>query len=265
MKFGVNSLISAISFSDVPYLEELLNYLPIEATDRKDVNTYLRSITESILVTYSNEQYQFAYFGLHLLYMTYIYFSVKKISQINPERYKDAVIFAKPYHNKELDFNNISSVFDYSLVPEKELPKIFEIIELNVGQINKIGNLVESRNEMAHANGWFAILNEKDFYVAASVLCDSVRNIHSRMDGQIRNWFKDFLLRFCNKEFEEYGNDDISDIIKEQMVEGFNLSAQELLVCNEMSIKSLVSEKPEYKNDLDKFKKALRGYCSGEV
>ena len=247
-----------IDFADVPYLVELLNYLPIDATDKKDVNTYLRNITDSILVNYGNEQYQFAYFGFHLLYMTYIYFSVRKISLILPERYADAVVFAKSYHGQKLDFNNLESTFDYSLVAEKELPNILKIIGLDSGQIGKIGWLVDNRNEMAHANGRFAILTEEAFQTSTNGLLESVRNIHRRMDVQIRIWFKVFLLRYCDGEFDEY--DEVVDIITEQMIQGFNLSIQELLVCNEMSIRQLVSEKPDFKDSLNKFKITLKVY-----
>jgi hypothetical protein len=69
MKFGVSSLAETIDFTDVPYLKDLLSYLPIDAMDKEDVNTYLKNITDSILINYANEQYQFAYFGLHLLYI----------------------------------------------------------------------------------------------------------------------------------------------------------------------------------------------------
>jgi hypothetical protein len=214
-----------------------------------------------VVLNYGGEQYQFAYFGLHLLYMTYVYFSVKKISTILPERYKDAMIFARPYHGRKLDFNNLDSVFDYSLVSEKELPAILKIIGLDNGQIGKIGGLVETRNDMAHANGRFAILNEKSFRTAADGVCDSARNIHRCMDGQIRIWFKNFLLSYCNNEFEEY--DEVSDIITEQMIQGFNLSPQELNICNEMSIGLLIKENPVFGDALTNFKKTLKQYCEG--
>ena len=96
MRFGVSNLSDVLDFADVPYLDEIRSYLPIDATDKEDVNTYLKNVTDSILINYSNEQYQFAYFGLHLLYITYIYFSVRKISLILPDRYRDAVVFARP-------------------------------------------------------------------------------------------------------------------------------------------------------------------------
>ena len=254
----MSSLAETIDFTDVPYLKDLLSYLPIDAMDKEDVNTYLKNITDSILINYGNEQYQFAYFGLHLLYMTYIYFSVRKISLILPDRYKDAVVFAKPYRGQEIDFNNIKSTFDYSLVAEKELPNILKIIDLDDGQIGKIGGLVDNRNEMAHANGRFKILNEDAFFTAANGILDSVKNIHKRMDGLIRIWFKDFLLQYCDNKFDDYN--DINDIITEQMIQGFNLSIQELLVCNEMSIRQIISEKPEFKDSLNKFKTTLKVY-----
>jgi hypothetical protein len=176
-----------------------------------------------------------------------------------PDRYQDAVLFARPYHNRELDFSDLESTFDYSLVAERELPKIFQIIGLDEGQIGKIGGLVDNRNEMAHANGRFTILTEDAFSASANGICDSVRNIHNRMDGQIRIWFRDFLLQYCDKKFAEYK--EVSDIIIEQMIQGFNLSVQELLVCNEMSVKPIVSEESQYKDSLNKFKKSLKEYC----
>ncbi len=249
-------------FADVPYLEELLGYLPIDAVDKEDANTYLKNVSDSILVNYGNEQYQFAYFGLHLLYMTYIYFAVRKVSIILPDRYADAVFFARPYHGQDLDFNNLESTFDYSRVAEKELPIILKLIGLDDGQIGKIGGHVDNRNEMAHANGRFAILNESAFSSAANGILDSVRNIHRRMDKQIRMWYRLFLIQYSNGEFDEYK--DINDIIVEQMIQGFNLSIQELLVCNEMSIKQIIADIPAHKESLNRFKNTLREYCENQ-
>ena len=73
--------------SEVPYLQDIINYLPIDPIDEEDVITYIENITNLITVNYKYGQYQFAYFGLHLLYMTYIYCTVWKISRILPERY----------------------------------------------------------------------------------------------------------------------------------------------------------------------------------
>ena len=216
--------------SEVPYLQDIINYLPIDPIDEEDVITYIENITNLITVNYKYGQYQFAYFGLHLLYMTYIYCTVWKISRILPERYSDAVVFARTYSNREkdMDIDNIGTIFQYSLIPEKDISKIFKIIDLDKSQISNVGILVDVRNEMAHASGKFEILTEDNFSVKANTILNSIRNIHNRMDKQIRKWFKQILSSYCMGEFSEY--DNIEDIIVEQMVQNFKLSMNEIII-----------------------------------
>ena len=240
--------------SEVPYLQDLINYLPIDPIDEEDVITYIENITNLITVNYKYGQYQFAYFGLHLLYMTYIYCTVWKISRILPERYSDAVVFARTYSNREkdMDIDNIGTIFQYSLIPEKDISKIFKIIDLDKSQISNVGILVDVRNEMAHASGKFEILTEDNFSVKANTILNSIRNIHNRMDKQIRKWFKQILSSYCMGEFSEY--DNIEDIIVEQMVQNFKLSMNEILICNEMSVKELINENNKWEEILKGFK-----------
>jgi hypothetical protein len=255
---------AAIEFVEVPYLEEIMNYLPISATDKEDVPLYLQNITNLVNVNYKYEQYQFAYFGLHLLYMTYIYFTVWKISKLIPGRYKDATVFARVYNGREgeLDFFNIRSIFEYSLVPEKELPKIFRLIGLDNGQIGSISVLVDTRNDMAHASGRLEIPNDVEFASKVNSICVSIRNIHKCMINQIKAWYRDILLKYCSGEFEAYTDD--SDFIFEQMIQNFNLSVNELSTCNEMSIRELLSENPGIEDKLKSFKKSLEIYCENQ-
>lgn len=247
--------------SEVPYLQDIINYLPINPIDGEDILTYIENITNLIIVNYKYGQYQFAYFGVHLLYMTYIYCTVWIISKILPERYSDAVVFARTYSNREkdMDIDNVSTIFQYSLIPEKDISKIFKIIELDKSQISNVGILVDIRNEMAHASGKFEILTEDNFYVKANTVLNSIRNIHNKMDKQIRKWFKQILNGYCEGEFSEY--DNIEDIVTEQMIQNFKLSMNEIFICNEMSVKELINENSKRKEVLKEFKKGLSIYC----
>ena len=143
-----------VDYAEVPYLQEILNYLPIDPADEEDVINYIQNVTNLIAVNYKYEQYQFAYFGIHLLYMTYIYCTAWKISQIEPDRYKDAIIYARSYSGREKEFKieDPDSVFAYSLMPESDIAKIFRIINLDNSQITNVGEYVKTRNEMAHAS-----------------------------------------------------------------------------------------------------------------
>ena len=112
-----------IDYTEVPYLQEILNFLPINPSDEENINSYINNITNLIAVNYKYEQYQFAYFGVHLLYMTYIYCTAWKISQIVPDRYQDVIVFARPYSGRERDLKieEANSIFAFSLLPEKDI------------------------------------------------------------------------------------------------------------------------------------------------
>lgn len=251
----------AVDYTEVPYLQEMLSYLPINPEDEEDIVNYIRNITNLIAVNYKYGQYQFAYFGAHLLYMTYIYCTAWKIGQIEPIRYKDAIVFARSYSGREKDLKieDAESVFAFSLMPEKEIAKLFKIIDLDRSQISAVGDLVDTRNEMAHASGKFEILTEDSFDAKISSILLSMNTIHRHMTAPIRKWYAKILIGFCQGDYEGY--DEPNDFIAEQMIQSFKLSTHELLICNEMSVSGLISDYREYKSKLKNFKKALGDYC----
>lgn len=250
-----------VDYTEVPHLQELLSYLPINPEDEEDIVNYIENIITLIAVNYKYEQYQFAYFGVHLLFMTYLYCTAWKISQIEPERYKDAIIFARSYIGREddLKIEDAETIFSYSIMPEKDIAKIFKIAGLDGSQISVVEGFVESRNDMAHASGKFSILTDKEFETKTHNIFISMKNIHRCMDKLIRKWFEQVLLSFCKGEYEGY--EDPKDVIAEQMIQTFKLSINELLVCNEMSVSGLITEHRGYEAKLKAFKKTLKEYC----
>lgn len=254
-------MFDAVDYTEVPYLQEILNFLPINPDDEEDVINYIQNITNVVAVNYKYGQYQFAYFGIHLMYMTYIYCTAWKIEQIEPERYKDAIVFARPYSGREKDLKieDADSIFAYSIIPEKDIAKLFKIIELDKSQISVVGDLVDTRNDMAHASGKFEILTEESFDVKVSSIFTSMNTIHRCMNKPIRKWYEQVLLSFCAGEYEGY--DEPKDIIFEQMIQSFKLSTNELLICNEMSVSSLITAHRGYQTKLKEFKKVVSEYC----
>ncbi|MCD8106688.1 MAG: hypothetical protein LUE20_01835 [Oscillospiraceae bacterium] len=250
-----------VDYEEVPHLQEILNFLPISPIDEEDVAGYIQNVTNLVAVNYKYGQYQFAYFGVHLLYMTYIYCTAWKISQIEPERYRDAIVFARAYNGRDRDLKieDAESIFAYSLMPEKDIAKLFKIIELDNSQIANVGILVDTRNEMAHASGKFEILTDDGFETKASSVLNSMAVIHDRMKKLIRKWYEEVLLSYCAGEYEGYDNPQ--DFIAEQMIQSFKLSVKELLVCNEMSVSQLITAHRGYDKKLKDFKKAVNDYC----
>jgi len=257
-------MVDTSDYAEVPYLQEILNFLPIDPADEEDVLNYIQNITSLIAVNYKYSQYQFAYFGVHLLYMTYVYCTSWKISQIEPERYKDAIVFARPYKGREdeLSIEEADSIFAYSLIPEKDIAKLFKIIDLDKSQISNVGVLVGTRNDMAHATGKFEILTEESFDVKTSSVLASMKNIHRCMDQPIRKWCEQILLSYCVAEGEYGAYANPKDFITEQMVQSFKLSINELLICNQMSVSHIITKHRGYSKKLKEYKAAMATYCA---
>lgn len=251
-----------IDYTEVPYLQDILNFLPINPDDEEDVIGYIENISNLIAVNYKYGQYQFAYFGMHLLYMTYIYCTAWKISQIEPDRYKDVIVFARSYNGreKELKIEDAESIFSYSLMPEKDIAKLFTIIELDKSQISFVSNLVDTRNEMAHASGKFEILTSEGFDASVNNIYKSIDIINRATEKLIKKWYIQVLVSYCNGEYDEYDNP--KDFIFEQMIQSFKLSVNELLMCKKASVKDLISSNFEFKDKLKEFKKVICEYCN---
>ena len=56
-------MFDAVDYTEVPYLQEILNFLPINPDDEEDVINYIQNITNVVAVNYKYGQYQFAYFA----------------------------------------------------------------------------------------------------------------------------------------------------------------------------------------------------------
>ena len=57
-----------VDYTEVPYLQEILNFLPINPDDEEDIINYVQNITNVVAVNYKYGQYQFC-----LLYTSFTY------------------------------------------------------------------------------------------------------------------------------------------------------------------------------------------------
>ena len=251
---------TSFEYLEIPHFQEILNFLPMNPDDEEDVSNYIRSVTEIVSINYNHDQYQFAYFGVHLLFMTYIYCVAWKLSRIEPKRYSDAIIFARSYSGREQDLKieDANSIFNYSLIPEKDIAKLFKIMNLDNSCIARVGALIDERNEMAHASGKFNILTDDIFEAKVKNILSLMHSIQKCLNMLIRKWYKQMVLDFCMGKYENYH--DPKDFIAEQMVQSFKLSIEELMFCKEISIKKLVTYDKKLEHSLESFKLAINDY-----
>jgi len=237
---------------------ELLSYIPVEDLE---VNDYTNSLLKSVSSTYKKSEYQFSYFAIHLIFMTYIYCTVWKIGKFYKDRYEDTLLFARPYNNKTIDLTNIKSIFEYSNIPEKDIFEFFSLIDLDKGYIKNIKGLVDTRNEMAHATGKIQITTESNFNEAIKEILSISKNINIKMTDTLRNFYENILIKYANGEYiEKYP--EPYDVIYEIMILDYSLSQNELLICSEFGLsrfrnKEIYDLTLNKRNDIKEFHEVL--------
>jgi len=214
---------------------EMLEYLPIEDVE---VNDYVRPLFNSALATYEKAEYQFSYFAMHLIFMTYIYLTVWKISQYHKDNYEHSLLFARPYNGKEVDFREIKTIFDYSHLPEKDIFEFFALIDMDNGYIKSTKKLIDYRNEMAHATGKIEITSEEKFNLAISEILSVTVKIHEKLSSTIREWYRDELLYYAENELSEEFESTL-DYITNIFINKYSFSQKEFLVCKEFGLNKL--------------------------
>ena len=71
---------------------EIHDYLP-QAYPSANEGEYIRFLWEAFESNYQSGKYQFSILAFHMLYMSYVYFSVWQIKQAKPEAFTHAVLF----------------------------------------------------------------------------------------------------------------------------------------------------------------------------
>lgn len=220
---------------------ELLEYLPL---DDIEVNDYVSPLFKSASITYEKEEYQFSYFALHLIFMTNIYSTIWKVEKFFKERYDDSLLFARPYNGSEEKFKKTNSVFKYSFLPEKDVFELFSLIGVDKSYIRNIKDLIDTRNEMAHATGKFQILTVEEFNVAIKGLLRVSENIQTKLNLTIREWYMSELLQYAKNKLPENYPTPL-DYINDAFLNNYSFSKKDLLACNDFGI-SRFRNKQEY-------------------
>jgi hypothetical protein len=217
----------------------IFDYLPLEDIE---VNGYTKPLYNSAIVTYEKKEYQFSYFAMHLIFMSFIYSTVWKIGQFHKEKYEDSLLFARPYNGSSVDFKEINSVFEYSHLPEKDIFEFFALIGIDNGYIKSIKRLIDFRNEMAHATGTFQISSESHFNDALRELLSVSSNIQEKMNLAIRSWYREVLINYAkNGLTDTYATP--TDFVAEVFINNLSFSKKDLEVCKDFGLNKLKNRK----------------------
>jgi hypothetical protein len=218
---------------------EIAEYLPLNDLE---VSNYTTPLFDSASVTYEKEQYQFSYFAVHLIFMTYIYSTVWKIGQFHKDKYEHSILFARLYNGSDVNLKKIKSVFDFSHLPEKDIFEFFALIGLDNGYIKSTKELIDYRNDMAHATGRFQISSSDDYDKAINEITSVIAKVHQKLSLTIRDWYKEELVFYAKNELDEQYS-SATDYIQSVFISDQSFSKNEFLVCKDFGLNKLKNRK----------------------
>lgn len=215
----------------------ILEYLP-NSFRVPDEQEYINFLWEAFASNYENEKYQFAMLPYHMLYMSFVYFSVWQIKLMRPRDFENASIFVP---QKERDILRATSPFTFSVVNERSIFRFLKLIGCEDQHTGSFARLVDVRNELAHSNG---LINCRDQTAADQRIAEVIRQvrvIQSHMTPLLHECLGQFLMESCAEEGSmEYDNPE--DQIRELLVHKHYFSLKDIEACHGFDIRSLTAQ-----------------------
>lgn len=202
---------------DPIFLIELLYYFPIEKTNISagSYDQYLYDLEKTIIDNYSAGNYQVSFFYTHLVFMSYAYYCVDKAYQLKPDRMKDIYYPINSYHGRDdkPDIEHYSNIYDFSKIPEKDIFKVFHIMDMDDATIGQLSSYISSRDDYAHATGKGNI-SEEEFKQNIRSIIGNMDTLRRLFQQYIKQLYIDFIKTNINIEYkniEDAFNDFIYD------------------------------------------------------
>lgn len=220
---------------------ELGNYLPLSFKSLKE-QEYIEFLWDAFETNYTHGKHQFAFLAYHMLTMSFVYFNIWQIKQVEPKDFAMGLIgFGKDIERSLLE---ATSPFVFSTVNERSILRFLKLIACDNGKIGTYVRLVDDRNDTAHPNGNIFFSTQAALDAKVTEILRVVAEIQGHSKPVIEHCYREFLLQ--NRDPDERAYPDPADQIREILIHENYLSQKDIEICLDFDIESL-AEEPEDK------------------
>jgi hypothetical protein len=217
---------------------QILDYLPYQYKTVRE-EEYINFLWETFEVNSEKEKYQFAFIAYHMLFMSFVYFSIWKI-KINREKdFAKALIgFSK---DCEKNMMNASSPFAFSEINESSIFRFFKLVGCENDKIGEFTKIVKTRNDISHSNGNIFFNSQDSLDEKINEVLQCIFKIQEHTECIIENIFKQFLKNNWDSNAREWLDD--GDQIREILIRKNYFSKKDIEHCLTFDINLLKQEK----------------------
>lgn len=215
---------------------QIRDYLP-SSFSRGSEGEYINFLWEAFEENYHNGKYQFAMLACHMIYMSFVYFSIWKIKHSRPHDFEKSLVGFSKEDEKEL--LEATSPFTYWTINESRIFRFLKLIGCCNNDIGQFAKLVQQRNEIAHPNGNIFFSDQTTANKRISEILRQMDAIQNHMLPVIHDCFRRFLIDSSDAEQREY--EDPADQIREVLIHGNYFSQKDVEACLTFDIRILES------------------------
>ena len=214
---------------------ELGTYLPRSFANASE-QEYLDFLWSAFQTNYESGRYEFASLAFHLLYMSFVSFSIWQIRLARPEPFRMAMVgFRSDDEGKLMDCSTPFKFYDK--LKEAQIFRFLKLIGCDNQQIGEFAKFVKRRNKIAHPSGTVFFNDHLAIDAEIAEMMTEVRNIEAHMQPVILELYQRFLSESADPEEREYA--DPADEITANFVHANYMSAADFVFCRGFDIETL--------------------------
>ena len=206
---------------------ELGEYLPYSLAARTEAE-YLQFLWAAFQTNYSEGRYEFASLAYHLLYMSFVSFSIWQIRLAREEQFQFAMVgFRNEFESNLLSCDNPFKF--YEELKESQIFRFMKLIGCGNDQVGEFAKFVKRRNRIAHPTGSVFFNDRQVIDDEMAQMMREVRNIEGHMKPVIEEIYTGFLIESGEAEELQYGT--FHEEINANLIHRNYLSLADLKIC----------------------------------
>lgn len=215
---------------------DLGTYLPQSLANASE-QAYLDFLWSAFCTNYEAERYEFASLAFHLLYMSFVSFSIWQIRLARPKPFAMAMVGFDKSENALMACESPFKFYDQ--LKESQIFRFLKLIGCTNQQVGEFAKFVKRRNKIAHPTGTVFFNDQASIDAEIADMMREVRNIEAHMQPVILELYDRFLKDSADPELREYA--DPVDEVTANFVHRFYMSEADLAFCRGFDITALAT------------------------
>ena len=220
---------------------ELGDYLPISFKTQSE-GEYVAFLWDAFESNYTNGKYEFASLAFHLLYMSFVSFSIWQIRLVREQDFKNALIgFQSEAENNLMKADSPFKFYDQ--LKESQIFRFLKLIGCENSQVGEFAKFVKRRNKIAHPSGTVFFNDQPSIDKEIAEMMKEVVNIQMHMRPIISEVYGRFLCESADVEVREYS--EPTDELMAALIHRNYMSQKDIDICADFDL-AILAGKPHY-------------------